>query len=113
MFILSGKELGASIPYKNIPIISEVFDYVNSGMVSEGAMKNQKIYSCLVEKQVNLPFEQEIVLYDPQTSGGLLIAINRKLAERALDLLNREGFTKSQIIGEVTETKEKKRIKIC
>jgi len=113
MLVLSGKELGASIQYKNIPVISEVFDYVNSGMVSEGAIKNQKIYSCLVEKKVELPFEKEIVLYDPQTSGGLLISIDRKLAERALDLLNQEGFIKSKIIGEVIRTKDKERIKVC
>lgn len=113
MFLLSGKELGASIKFEDIPIIDGVYDYVNTGMVSEGAMKNQKIYSCLVEKKINLSFEKEIVLYDPQTSGGLLISIDPLQAEKAIKLLNHEDFIESKIIGEVIKSNNKERIKIC
>jgi len=113
MLLLSGKELGAKIMFEDIPVIEGVYNYVNMGMVSEGAMKNQKIYSCLVEKKVNLTFNQEIVLYDPQTSGGLLISIDPLQAEKAIKLLNHEGFIESKIIGEVIKSNNKERIKIC
>jgi len=113
MILLSGKELGAEISIKNIPVINGIYNYINMGMVSEGAMRNQKIYSCLVEKKVNLTFEQEIVLYDPQTSGGLLISINPQQREKAIELLHQEGFTKGEIIGEITKSNNKERIKIC
>jgi len=107
MILLSGKELGAEIRIKNIPVIEGVYNYINMGMVSEGAMRNQKIYSCLVEKGVSLPFEQEIVLYDPQTSGGLLIAIESRHAKKAIEFLKQEGFSESKIIGEVKELTDK------
>ncbi|MBA3062376.1 MAG: selenide, water dikinase SelD [Atribacteria sp.] len=113
MLLLSGKELGAKIMFEDIPVIEEVYNYVNMGMVSEGAMKNQKIYSCLVEKNINLSFEKEIVLYDPQTSGGLLISIDPQQVEKAINLLYQEDFTESKIIGEVIKSKSKERIKIC
>ena len=113
MFLLSGKELGASIKFEDIPIIDGVYNYINMGMVSKGAMRNQKIYSCLVEKRVSLAFEQEIVLYDPQTSGGLLISIDPQQAEKAINLLYQEDFTESKIIGEVIKSKNKERIRIC
>lgn len=113
MMLLSGKELGAKIMFEDIPVIDGVYNYVNMGMVSEGAMKNQKIYSCLAEKKINLSFEKEIVLYDPQTSGGLLISIDPLQAEKAIKLLNHEGFTESKIIGEVIKSKNKERIRIC
>jgi len=114
MIILSGrKELGAEIGIGNIPIINGVYNYINMGMVSEGAMKNQKIYSCLVEKKVSLAFEQEIVLYDPQTSGGLLISIDPQHAEKAMKFLQQEGFNESKIIGEIIKSNNKERIKIC
>jgi len=113
MLLLSGKELGAKIMFEDIPVIEEVYNYVNMGMVSEGAMKNQKIYSCLVEKNINLSFEKEIVLYDPQTSGGLLISIDPQQVEKAINLLYQEDFTESKIIGEVIKSKNKERIRIC
>ncbi|MBU4228115.1 MAG: selenide, water dikinase SelD [Candidatus Atribacteria bacterium] len=113
MLLLSGKELGAKIMFEDIPVIEGVYDYVNTGMVSEGAMKNRKIYSCIAEKNINLSFEKEIVLYDPQTSGGLLISIDPQQVEKAIKLLHQEGFTESKIIGEIIKSKSKERIKIC
>lgn len=113
MLLLSGKEVGAKIMFEDIPVIEGVYDYVNTGMVSEGAMKNRKIYSCIAEKNINLSFEKEIVLYDPQTSGGLLISIDPQQVEKAIKLLHQEGFAESKIIGEVIKSKSKERIKIC
>ena len=105
MLLLSGKEAGVKIMFEDIPILEGVYDYVNTGMVSEGAMKNQKIYSCLVEKK--------IVLYDPQTSGGLLISIDPQQVEKAINLLYQEDFIESKIIGEVIKSKNKERVRIC
>jgi len=113
MLLLSGKEAGAKIMFEDIPVIEGVYDYVNTGMVSEGAMKNRKIYSCIAEKNINLSFEKEIVLYDPQTSGGLLISIDPQQVEKAIKLLHQEGFAESKIIGEVIKSKSKERVKIC
>jgi len=110
--LLSGKELGAKIMFEDIPVIDGVYNYVNTGMVSGGAMKNQKIYSCLVEKDINLSFEKEIILYDPQTSGGLLISIDSQQAEKAIKLLHQEGFTESKIIGKVKKSTNNKNILI-
>ncbi|HAJ31890.1 MAG TPA: selenide, water dikinase SelD [Candidatus Atribacteria bacterium] len=107
MILLSGKELGAEISIKNIPVINGVYNYINMGMVSEGAMRNQRIYSCLVEKKGSLAFEQEIVLYDPQTSGGFLISIDPRNMEKAIKLLKQQGFSESKIIGEVKELTDK------
>ncbi|HCL89878.1 MAG TPA: selenide, water dikinase SelD [Candidatus Atribacteria bacterium] len=113
MILLSGKELGVKVSIKDIPVIDGVYNYINMGMVSKGAMRNQKIYSCLVEKNINLSFEKEIVLYDPQTSGGLLISIDPQQVEKAINLLHKEGFAESKIIGEVIKSNNKERIKIC
>jgi len=113
MILLSGKELGVEVSIKDIPVIDGIYNYINMGMVSKGAMRNQKIYSCLVEKNINLSFEKEIVLYDPQTSGGLLISIDPQQVEKAINLLYQEDFTESKIIGEVIKSKSKERIKIC
>ena len=42
-------------------------------------------------------------LFDPQTCGGLLLAIDSGSVDASLELLANQGFEKSAVIGEVTE----------
>ena len=42
-------------------------------------------------------------LYDPQTSGGLLLAIPRSLVDRLMDALSQNGVTDAAMIGELFE----------
>ncbi len=53
-----------------------------------GGLKNNREYAaCAVEKVRDLPAELESLLYDPQTSGGLLISLpERDAAELAQKL---------------------------
>ena len=53
-------------------------------------------------KFVNVPFAMEEVLYDPQTSGGLLVAVSAGHAEALLQELCDAGLP-AAIVGEVTE----------
>jgi selenide,water dikinase len=43
------------------------------------------------------------ILYDPQTSGGLLISLPSSKAERLVSTLKKEGHLHSSIVGEVVE----------
>jgi selenide,water dikinase len=43
------------------------------------------------------------ILYDPQTSGGLLISLPPSEADRLVEILKKEGDTSSSIVGEVVE----------
>ncbi len=57
-----------------LPIIEEALDYASMGLIPGGAYRNRECYKRGVEF-VRAPGELEIFLYDPQTSGGLLIAL--------------------------------------
>jgi selenide,water dikinase len=46
------------------------------------------------------PLIQDL-LFDPQTSGGLLICLERAAAEQLIDKLNQKGIDPAAIIGEV------------
>ena len=81
-------------------------------MIPGGTMKNQENYSCLVEKKPGITAEQEIILYDAQTSGGLLLAIKPEQAEKAKTLLYQQGFTLSQIIGKIIKVSAGRKIRI-
>ena len=57
-------------------------EYARQGALPAGLRNNREFASCAVEVARALPAEIEILLYDPQTSGGLLIALSESDALR-------------------------------
>lgn len=45
---------------------------------------------------------QQMLLTDPQTSGGLLVSCDPGIVEEVLALFRREGFSDAAVIGEMT-----------
>jgi selenide,water dikinase len=110
--MLTNKNLGAELQINNIPVLKGLDKYISSGMIPGGTIKNKENYSCGVEKKQSIPSEQEIILYDAQTSGGLLLAIEPEQAEKAKELLYQQGFTLSQIIGKIIKVSAGRKIRI-
>jgi selenide, water dikinase len=78
------------------------FDYARQGAVPGGLKNNREFASSAVEALRELPHELEDLLYDPQTSGGLLIA----LPEADAAELER-GFESAYRIGRALPRQEK------
>ena len=110
--MLTKNNLGAELWINDIPVIDGLDKYISLGMIPGGTLKNKEIYSCLVEKKQGISSEQEITLYDAQTSGGLLLSIKPEEAEKAKVLLCQLGFTSSQIIGKIIKISSGRKIKI-
>jgi selenide,water dikinase len=110
--MLTNKNLGAELQINNIPVLKGLDKYISSGMIPGGTIKNKENYSCGVEKKQGIPSEQEIILYDAQTSGGLLLTIKPEQAEKAKTILYQQGFTLSQIIGKIIKVSAGRKIKI-
>jgi selenide,water dikinase len=110
--MLTKNNLGAELWINDIPVINGLDKYISLGMIPGGTLKNKEIYSCSVEKKPDITSEQEIVLFDAQTSGGLLLSISPEQAEKAKELLFQEGFTSSQIIGKILKVSSGRKIKI-
>ncbi len=110
--MLTKNNLGAELWINDIPVIGGLNKYISLGMIPGGTLKNKEIYSCLVEKKLDITQEQEIILYDAQTSGGLLLSISPEQAEKAKELLLQQGFTSSQIIGKIIRVSSGRKIKM-
>jgi selenide,water dikinase len=96
-------QVGMVIQSKTIPIFPEAMDYAKLGLVPGGAYSNRQFFSCKVEVQSNVHELLSDILYDPQTSGGLLISLPSSEAEKLVDALKKEGHVYSSIVGEVVE----------
>ena len=110
--MLTKNNLGAELWINDIPIIDGLDKYISLGMIPGGTLKNKEMYSCSVEKKPDITSEQEIILYNAQTSGGLLLSISPEQAEKAKELLFQKGFTSSQIIGKIIKISSGRKIKI-
>jgi selenide,water dikinase len=99
----AASQVGLVIQSKAIPIFSEAMEYAKLGLVPGGAHSNRKFFSCRVEAQSKADEVLLDILYDPQTSGGLLISLPPGKAEELVAALKKEGHVHSCIVGEVVK----------
>lgn len=91
-----------------IPMIPEAREYGQMGFVPAGAYRNREFREGMVEFGRSVDRLTQDILFDPQTSGGLLIAVSRDVSESLVRELKSDGVPEAVIIGEVMSTPEEK-----
>lgn len=89
-----------------IPYFEDAMEYAKMGLVPEGAYKNRIHAGAWVDTG---KAEEHFVdlLYDPQTSGGLLISVASDQADAVMEEFEKKGMvTKVAVIGEVVEKEQ-------
>jgi len=94
-------ELGIEIRVDKIPIITEAIEYATMGMVPAGAYRNREFREPMVEISSSVPLFVQDVLFDPQTSGGLLICVEKESADDLVKSLKKNRINDAAVIGEV------------
>jgi len=89
--------------YSQIPILPGTKELAAQGMVPGGAYSNQEYFCREIPISAKVPEMQRIILFDPQTSGGLLIALSRAGGEKLLQRLREKGIQEASLIGEVSK----------
>ncbi|KKI47733.1 hypothetical protein XK97_04905 [Obesumbacterium proteus] len=92
--ICQGSGLQATIWFDQIPKLPDVESYINEGCVPGGTGRNFESYGHLVGEMTDL---QRKLLCDPQTSGGLLLAVLPEGEAQIQDVANRFGLTLTAI----------------
>ena len=90
--------------YHMVPQIDGALDLARFGFLPEGAYNNRDFISADVSFSKDIKREDEDILFDPQTSGGLLLSMDRSNAKI---FLSRMKNTPASIIAEVKERGEK------
>ena len=85
-----------------LPVLDKAVEFADMGIVPEGAYRNRSHYSRWVRSKLPEMASLELIAYDPQTSGGLLIAMTPEAAVVLLAALRQRGYApECAIIGEV------------
>lgn len=89
----------------SLPVMPGVRDFADMGILPEGAYRNRSFYMQWVRSKLPEMDTLEMIGYDPQTSGGLLLSLDRDVAEQLLATLVQRGYApECRIIGEVRAT---------
>jgi len=99
--MLTGSRVGARIRAADVPVLEEVWPLARDGVYPGGAKRNLERFDRSVDWPEATPEEAKIVLADPQTSGGLLIAVAPHELDRLTNRLADAEFT-AAAIGEIT-----------
>ena len=87
--ICQGSDLAAEIEFERVPVLPHVREYLAMGCSPGGADRNFASYGEFVAP---LGDEQRQLLCDPQTSGGLLVAVAEEAEGEFQDVLRNEGL---------------------
>jgi selenide,water dikinase len=97
--------VGLKFDSVKIPILDGALDCIRAGYVPGGLKANRDFAECLVGYAENVPEEIRTLLFDPQTAGGLLIAVDATNAEPLTRALEDAGVPAVAIGEVVSQTK--------
>jgi selenide,water dikinase len=85
------------------PLLAGVEALAREGMRTGASGRNWESYSDAVDPPAELPLWRRDILTDPQTSGGLLIAVAPDRSEAVLALARRRDFGTSAVVGRLEQ----------
>ena len=94
-----GAGLTAKIEATAPPLLAGVEVLARDGIRTGAAVRNWASYGDAVHTPIDLPEWRRDILCDPQTSGGLLIAVRADRAQTVLDLVKARGFLAASAVG--------------
>jgi len=98
----TASKLGATVSLADVPVLADAWQLAEDGTVPRGAYSNREYVAADVTFDPEVGEAAQLVLSDPQTSGGLLIAVPPEKADQLMDALKAVGTPVAVRIGEFT-----------
>jgi selenide,water dikinase len=100
--MVAGTHVGITIEASRLPLLPGAIAYAEMGLLPAGLHRNREYREPMTGIAAAVPLPLQDVLFDPQTSGGLLIAVPEREAARLLGRLRESGVHEAAIVAEVT-----------
>jgi selenide,water dikinase len=98
--MLVGADCGLVIRPGDLPLLPGATDLAGEGLMPAGLHRNREYYACRFDIEKAVPEGVRDLLFDPQTSGGLLVALPADAAGSYVRALHDEGNAHAALIGE-------------
>ncbi len=96
-----GSNVSVTLEFNEIPLIQGVYELAQKGFIPGGTKRNLDYVSSQVNFSKNISQEQQYLLADAQTSGGLLISVAKEKAEDLQKTLTENNTLSSAVVGHV------------
>jgi len=97
-----------AISAETLPLFAEAQEYAKMGMIPGGLHRNRDYRKHMVVIGKDVPQYLADIIYDPQTSGGLLIALPQDKADDLIKEMHANNLSAAAIIGEITSAPKNK-----
>jgi selenide, water dikinase len=104
--LVTESRVSAEIWCDQLPVFPGVWEYAEAGMYSGANERNAEYSAARSTIGDDVPEHVRAVLYDAQTSGGLLVSVPCEKANAMLEALHERGVTEAAIVGRVTDASE-------
>jgi selenide,water dikinase len=101
-----GSNVSFEFALSKVPVLEGALELAKNGVVPGGSKSNHKWLADDVVYEEILP-EEQLLLCDAITSGGLFVSLSEQEAAEYVDRLQSSGLAYASIIGRVTEKKDK------
>jgi selenide, water dikinase len=99
--MIKGEDVGIVIYSSKVPILPGTEEYALMGLIPAGTIRNRDYNLHMIECPAGINDENLLILFDAQTSGGLLISVPGSQAPDLLERLHQQHITDAAIVGEV------------
>jgi selenide,water dikinase len=106
--MICGSGMSARVFSDRVPVISEALGFAAMGLIPAGAYNNREFRQSMIDFRQTVARSVQDVLFDPQTSGGLLISVGCDQADGLVKALQDEGISDALGIGEVLKDEKEK-----
>lgn len=97
-----GSFLAAEIDASAVPLLPQAEEFAEMGIIPAGAYSNRGYLNDLVRVASGVPLALSDIMYDPQTSGGLLFAVPESEALKLLKRLQ-DSLSAAAVVGTLKE----------
>jgi len=101
--MLSEGDIGVRLFAGELPLLPGALEKADMGLVPAGSYRNRELYSPRVDGLDNVSSSLSDLIFDAQTSGGLLLAVPEEVSDSFIDLCRSSGFSHAAKIGVFTE----------
>ena len=100
--MLSAHTVDLELDTAALPTLPGAADLAAMGLLPAGAYRNEKLYAPQMDSLEKIPQETRDFLFDPQTSGGLLLAAPPDAGAEIVKIARAQGFDQARVIGKFT-----------
>jgi selenide,water dikinase len=106
--MVCGSGTSVRVDSGQVPVIAEALEFASIGLIPAGAHKNREFCEEMIAFAETVPRAFQDVLFDPQTSGGLLISVSENQADALVATLKDQGIGDAAQIGEIIDGPEER-----